>query len=58
MGVSDQMNTTFYNDWEYAKHLVDRHRKELPPALLLQKFNVAVQERVKEGVKRWDVNFR
>ena len=42
---------------DLASHLAEKHRKNLPPSPLLQKFNVAVKGKCAERVRRWDINF-
>ena len=42
---------------DLASHLAEKHRKNLPPSPLLQKFNVAVKDKCAERVRRWEINF-
>lgn len=51
--------TTFSTGRELATHVADTHRKtkDLPAPLLLQGFNVAINKKLPENVKRWDINF-
>ena len=50
--------TAFGTGRDFASHLVEKHRKTMPPGPLLQKYNVAIKGKCAEGVRRWDVNFR
>jgi hypothetical protein len=48
----------FATSRDIANHLVQKHRKVLPPGPLLQKYNVAMKNKCAEGVRRWDINFK
>lgn len=49
---------SFSTGRELATHMAEKHRKSLPPGPVLQKMNVAVKEKLAEGVRRWDINFK
>jgi hypothetical protein len=57
-GISaDPSATVFRSAIELAAHTNEHHRNPLPHQLLLQKFLVALEGKVAEGVRGWDVNF-
>lgn len=50
--------TTFATCDELASHICGSHRSSLPAPLILMKFNVAVNNRLPDGCKRFDINLR
>lgn len=52
----DYDSTVFATGRELATHLCSRHKSTLPPPLILSAMNVAVDNRLPEHGKRFDVN--
>ena len=50
--------TAFVTGRGLAEHLVERHAKNLPPSLLLQRFRVAVKNKMAHGVRKFDLHFK
>ncbi|KAK6383436.1 uncharacterized protein PV06_00888 [Exophiala oligosperma] len=52
----DRDKSAFSNPQAFAEHLEHKHRKALPPALMLHRYDVAVGGRTEDPKKRWDLN--
>lgn len=54
---SHRHTATFATAREFATHLAFEHRDPLPPSLLLHRYLIAVEGKLVDDRKRWDVNF-
>lgn len=58
--LSWQNETIFRTGPELAEHIAENHRKgkRIPPPLMLRKLCVAIDGRLSDGVRRWELNFK
>jgi len=55
----DRRETPFYDARDLAEHIAAKHKKNLPPSLMMEKFQVAVEERLPNPrIRRWELNFQ
>lgn len=52
--------TMFRSGQDLVEHIAENHRKakKIPPALMLKKFCVAIDGKLGDGVRRWELNFK